>query len=47
MRRETERGLKDELSKCKEKIKLFFENEQKALQAQIKLLKSENSILKL
>ena len=47
MRREIERGLKDELSKFKEKFKLFFKNEQKALQVQIELLKLENSSLKL
>ena len=47
MRREIERDLKDEVSKFKEKFKLSFKNEQKALQAQIELLKSENSSLKL
>ena len=47
MKREIERGLKDELSKFKEKLELSFRNEQKALQAQIELLKSENSSLKL
>ena len=35
MRREIERGLKDELSKFKDKFELSFKNEQKALQAQI------------
>ena len=44
MRREIERGLKDELSKFKEKFELSFKNEQ---QAQIESLKSENSSLKL
>ena len=43
MRREIERGLKDELSKFTEKFELFFKNEQKA---QIELIKSENSSLK-
>ena len=47
MKREIERGLKDKLSKFKEKLELSFRNEQKALQAQIELLKSENSSLKL
>ena len=47
MRREIERGLKDELSTFKEKMELSFKNEQKALQAQIELLKSENNSLKL
>ena len=47
MRREIERGLKDELSKFKEKFELFFKNEQKALQVQIELLKLENISLKL
>ena len=47
LRREIERGLKDELSKFKEKFDLSFKNEQKALQAQIGSLKSENSSLKL
>ena len=42
MRREIERGLKDELSTFKEKLELSFKNKQKALQAQIDLLKSEN-----
>ena len=42
MRREIERGLKDELSTFKEKLELSFKNKQKALQAQIELLKSEN-----
>ena len=37
MRREIERGLKDEESKFKEKFELSFKNEQKALQAQIEL----------
>ena len=46
MRREIERGLKDELSKFTEKFELFFKNEQKALHAQIELIKSENSSLK-
>ena len=47
LRREIERGLKDELSKFKEKFELSFKNEQKALQAQIELWESENSSLKL
>ena len=47
MRREIERGLKDELSTFKEKLELSFKNEEKVLQAQIELLKSENSSLKL
>ena len=47
LRREIERGLKDELSKFKEKFELSFKNEQKALQAPIELLKSENNSLKL
>ena len=47
LRREIERGLKDELSKFKEKFELSFKNEQKALQASIELLKSENNTLKL
>ena len=47
MRREIERGLKDELSKFKEKFELSFKNEQKTLQVQIELLKLENSSLKL
>ena len=42
MRREIERGLKDELRTFKEKLELSFKNKQKALQAQIELLKSEN-----
>ena len=46
MRREIERGLKDELSIFTEKFELFFKNEQKALHAQIELIKSENSSLK-
>ena len=47
MRREIKRGLKDELSKFKEKFELSFRNEQKPLQAHIELLKSDNSSLKL
>ena len=47
MRREIQRGLKDKLSTFKEKFELSFKNEQKALQAQIGLLESENSSLKL
>ena len=47
LRREIERGLKDELSKFKGKFELSFKNEQKVLQAQIGSLKSENSSLKL
>ena len=37
LRREIENGLKDKLSKFKEKFELSFKNEQKALQAQIEL----------
>ena len=47
MKREIERGLKDELSKFKEKFELSFKNEQNALQAQIELSKSETGSLKL
>ena len=47
MRKEIEKGLKDELSTFTEKMELSFKNEQKALQTPIKLLKSENSSLKL
>ena len=47
LRREIERDLKDELSKFKEKFELSFKNEQKALQAQIELLKTENSSFEL
>ena len=47
MRREIERGLKDKLNRFKDKFQLSFKNEQNALQAQIELLKSENSSLKL
>ena len=47
LRREIERGLKDKLSKFKEKFELSFKNEQKALQVQMGSLKSENSSLKL
>ena len=47
MRREIERGLKDELSTFKEKFELSFKNEQKVLEAHVGFLKSENSSLKL
>ena len=47
MKREIERGVKDELSKFKEKSELSFKNEQKALQAQTELSKSEIRSLKL
>ena len=47
MRKEIEKGLKDELSTFTEKMELSFKNEQKALQTPIELLKSENSSFKL
>ena len=47
MRREIERGLKDEINTFKGKFELYFKNEKKAFQAQIELLKSENTILNL
>ena len=40
MRREIERGLKDEINTFKGKFELYFKNEKKAFQAQIELLKS-------
>ena len=47
MKRKIKRGLKDELSTFKEKMELSFKSKQKTPQALIRLLKSENSILKL
>ena len=47
MRKEIEKGLKDELSTFTEKMELSFKNEQKALQTPIELLKSDNSSFKL
>lgn len=46
IKRESEKGLNDQLSIFKEKMELSFKNEQKASEALIELLKPENISLK-